>query len=240
MALQMEKKIHQKTIGLIGGIGWASTAEYYRLINEMIVNRLGSSHSAKVIVFSLDQFDFTSRANEENHSDIAEFLAAQVAKLKSAGADFFCCVQMGRTDLSPQSFPWLTCPSLGIVEETARAMEKTAIRKIGLLGVRQTMAGTFYATRLAESGIETITPSLASQNIIHDIIYSELVHNRINEKSRDIFVRIIDDLKDSGAEGVILGCTEIPLLINQQQVSLPVFNTTHIHCEAAVEFSPDK
>lgn len=229
--------MQQKTIGLIGGIGWASSAEYYRLINELTVERLGISHSAKILMLSLDQFDFTSRAAAENRQEIEDFLVEQVARVKAAGADFFLLCANGAHRFIPAIRSRIDLPFVSIVEETAHAVEIAKIKRVGLLGVKQTMSGTFYSSRLAESGIETIAPAASDQDAIHDIIYKELIHNRINEESRGTFVRIIRDLQASGAEGVILGCTEIPLLIDQAHVAIPVFNTTYIHCAAAVGIS---
>lgn len=223
-----------KTIGLIGGIGWASTAEYYRLINELVGERLGLSHSARIILFSLDQFDFTSRAAQDDPAAIEDFLVAEGMRLKAAGADFFLFCANGVHRFADRLLPRIDLPFLSIVEETAQRVRASQLTKVGLLGVKQTMAGRFYHDRLAACGVETLTPSPSDQDMIHQIIYTELVHNRITDASRAIFVRIIGELQRAGAGGVILGCTEIPLLIGAHDVDLPIFNTTRIHCEAAV------
>lgn len=222
------------TIGLLGGIGWASTAEYYRLINEMTVARLGDGHSARINLISMDQFDFTSRAAEQDPQAIAAFLVEQGARLKASGAGVFLFCANGVHRYAGAVVPQIELPFISIVDETAKRVQASAIRKVGLLGVRQTMAGRFYHDRLAACGIDVITPTPADQQQIHDIIYAELVQNRLTERSRDFFVRVIDDLVRQGAGGVILGCTEIPLIVHPGDASVPLFNTTEIHCQAAV------
>ena len=223
-----------KTIGLLGGIGWASTAEYYRILNQMTVARMGDAHSARVVMLSMDQFDFTSRAAQPLPAAIEQFLLDQIARLKAAGADFFLLCANGAHRFAPAVVPHAALPFLSIVDETAKQVQAAGVRKVGLLGVKQTMSGTFYHDRLAACAIEVVTPGMLDQQILHDIIYAELVHNRITEESRAVFQRIIGDLADAGAEGVILGCTEIPLLIAPDDVAVPVFNTTAIHCAAAI------
>ncbi|MBI3286146.1 MAG: amino acid racemase [Burkholderiales bacterium] len=229
--------MQSKTIGLIGGIGWASSAEYYRIINELTVQRMGLAHSARIVLSSLNQCDFTSRAAQADSAAIEAFLVAEVLRLKAAGADFVLWCANGAHRFAPAVLPRIDLPFISIVEETARRVQASHIKTVGLLGVRQTMSGRFYHERLAESGIAILTPSPEQQELVHDIIYNELIHNRISAASRAVFVRIIEDLVQAGAGGVILGCTEIPLLIRQQDVSVPLFNTTEIHCEAAVEFA---
>lgn len=221
-----------RTIGLLGGIGWASTAEYYRIINELVNARAGDAHSARIVLHSMDQYDFTSRAGDPDL--IAPFLAAQVAGLKAGGADFFLFCANGAHRFVPKLLPLVDLPFLSIVDATAARVQVSGLRKIALLGVKQTMAGSFYHDRLAAHGIETVTPSAAEQEEVHDIIYRELVHNRITDASRRRFVDIIDALARQGAQGCILGCTEIPLLVGQADVAIPVFDTTRIHCEAVV------
>lgn len=226
-----------KTIGLVGGIGWASTAEYYRLINEMTVARLGTAHSARIVLHSLNQFDFTSRAAEQSPGAIEDFLVDEVARLKAGGADFFLLCANGAHRFAPAFLPRVELPFISIVEETAKRVQASNFKKVGLLGVKQTMSGNFYHQRLAQCGVEVLTPEPGVQEMIHEIIYSELVHNRITAASRAIFQRLIGDLARRGADGVILGCTEIPLIVRPQDVDIPVFNTTEIHCNAAVEFA---
>ena len=222
-----------KTIGLLGGIGWASTAEYYRILNAMAADTMGDAHSARIVVLSMNQFDFTSRAAEADPQAIEQFLVRQIARLQAAGADFFLLCANGAHRFAPAVTAQAALPFISIVDETAKRVQASGLRKIGLLGVRQTMAGSFYQDSLAARGIETVTPDAHDQNLLHDIIYAELVHGRITAASGAIFQRIIGKLAADGAQGVILGCTEIPLLISQDDVPIPVFNTTEIHCQAA-------
>jgi aspartate racemase len=226
-----------RTIGLLGGIGWASTAEYYRIINELVAARLGDTHSARIVLQSMDQFDFTSRAATADPQAIVGFIAKQVARLKAGGADFFMFCANGAHRFAPALLPLVDLPFLSIVDATAVQVRASGIRKVGLLGVKQTMSGCFYQERLALHGIDVITPSAADQESIHDIIYSELVQNRVSNASRRVFVDIIAGLAQQGAGGCILGCTEIPLLVGPEDVEIPVFNTTQIHCDAAVAFA---
>lgn len=226
-----------RTIGLLGGIGWASTAEYYRIINELVAAHEGNDHSARIVLQSMDQFDFTSRAAAADPQEIVHFIAGQVARLQAGGADFFLFCANGAHRFAPAVLPLVDLPFLSIVDATAMRVRASAIRKVGLLGVKQTMSGRFYHERLAVHGIEVVTPSQEDQELVHGIIYSELVQNRITDASRAIFVDIIARMARQGAQACILGCTEIPLLIGPGDVDLPVFNTTHIHCEAAVAFA---
>jgi aspartate racemase len=223
-----------RTIGLLGGIGWASTAEYYRILNQMAAQRLGDAHSARIVMLSMDQFDFTSRAAHAAPDLIEQFLVAQVARLKAAGADFFLLCANGAHRFAPAVISQADLPFISIVDETAKRVQASGIGKVGLLGVRQTMSGTFYHDSLAARGIAVVTPDAEDQETLHGIIYAELVHGRVTQASRGVLVRIIGKLAAAGAQGVILGCTEIPLLISQDDVAVPVFNTMEIHCEAAM------
>ncbi len=223
-----------KTIGLLGGIGWASSAEYYRLLNQMAAQRMGDAHSARIVMLSLNQSDFTSLAAHDSPAAIEAFLVAQIARLQAAGADFFLLCANGAHRFAPAVMARAALPLLSIVEATAERVQAAGIGTVGLLGVRQTMAGTFYHASLAARGIAVLTPDAADQDTLHDIIYAELVQGRITARSRAIVAGLIAKLVAAGAQGVILGCTELPLLIAQDDASVPLFNTTLIHCEQAM------
>ncbi|PHV40449.1 aspartate racemase [Janthinobacterium sp. BJB304] len=229
--------VQHKTIGLIGGIGWASTLEYYRLLNEMLVARIGPAHSARIMLVSIDQADFVAHAAQPDSRAIEQFLVAEGQRLQGMGADFFLLCANGAHRFAPAVVPRIGLPFISIVEETAKRVQQSGVRKVGLLGVKQTMAGRFYHDALEQQGIATVTPDAADQEILHDIIYTELVQNIFTDASRNIFLEIIEKLRRQGAQGVILGCTEIPLLIQPGDIDLPLFNTTAIHCEAAVAFA---
>ncbi|WP_409026432.1 amino acid racemase [Janthinobacterium sp. SUN098] len=229
--------MQNKTIGLIGGIGWASTLEYYRLLNEMLVACLGPAHSARIMLVSIDQADFVAHAAQPDSRAIEQFLVAEGRRLQGMGADFFLLCANGAHRFAPAVVPRIGLPFISIVEEMAKRVRQSGVRKVGLLGVKQTMAGRFYRDALEQQGIATATPDAAYQDILHDIIYTELVQNIFTDASRNIFLEIIEKLRRQGAQGVILGCTEIPLLIQPGDIDLPLFNTTAIHCEAAVAFA---
>lgn len=224
-----------KTIGLLGGIGWASAAEYYRLLNETAVATQGDAHSARIVLLSMDQCDFTSRAAAESPALIENFLIEQVARLHAAGADFFVLCANGAHRFVPAILPHVQLPFISIVDATAKQVQAAGIGKVGLLGVKQTMAGRFYHDRLEADGIAVLTPQADEQQELHDLIYAELVHNRITAAAKQRFLQACARLIERGAQGIILGCTEIPLLLSQEDVAVPVFNTTAIHCAAIID-----
>ncbi len=198
---------------------------------------MGIAHGARIVMTSLNPYDFTSRAAQDDPRAIEDFLVHEGARLKAAGADFFLFCANGAHRFVDAVVPRISLPFVSIVEETAKQVRASLIKKVGLLGVRQTMSGRFYHERLAACGVEVVTPSPADQDQIHEIIYTELIHNRITAASRTVFLRIIEDLARAGAGGVILGCTEIPLLISPGDVAIPVFNTLEIHCQAVVAYA---
>ena len=188
-----------KTIGLLGGIGWASSAEYYRLLNETAVATEGNAHSARIVLLSMDQFDFTSRAAAESPALIEAFLLDQVARLQAAGADFFVLCANGAHRFVPDILPRLPLPFISIVDETAKQVRAAGIGKVGLLGVKQTMAGRFYHDRLEADGIDVLTPDADEQQALHDLIYAELVHNRITAAGKQLFLEACAPDRTRGA-----------------------------------------
>ena len=226
-----------KTIGLLGGMTWHSTLEYYRLFNELVNKKKGDENAAKVLIFS---FNFQELRNWQLESTdfLAEQLAIQAKKLEKAGADIILIGANTMHQYYQQVQNALTIPVLHIGDAVGNAIKQEKLKKVALLGTKYTMQGVFYKNKLAEYGIETITPSSEEQIIVNDIIYNELVKGKILESSKKAYLKIIDKMKEThNIEGVILGCTEIPLLIKQEDTKLKVFDTTEIHALSAVNFA---
>jgi aspartate racemase len=232
------KEANMKTIGLIGGMSWLSTAEYYRIINQEVNKREGGLHSAKIIMYSVD-FDTIERMQTEGRWDEAANMLVDIArKLETGGADciVICTNTMHRVADDVQK--GIDIPLLNIVDATAERIKAKGLKKVGLLGTRYTMKEDFYRGRLSrEYGIEAIVPGNEDINTVNNIIFKELCLGNINRSSKDQIIEIINSLADGGAEGVILGCTELPLLVKQEDVSIPLFDTTQIHAEYAVEYA---
>lgn len=226
-----------KTIGLIGGMSWESTAQYYRLINEKIKLELGGFSSAKIILYSVD-FGEVEYYMRNNMWEKVELILSQAAvKLEEAGADFILICTNTMHKLYSQIQSKLNIEILHIADATAEEILKANIKKVGLLGTKATMELEFYKSRLTSKGIEVIIPKEDDRELVHSIIFDELCIGEINKESRIEYKRIIEELVIKGAEGIILGCTEIPLLINNKDCSLPLFDTTLIHAMKAVEKS---
>ncbi len=227
-----------KTIGVIGGISWVSSAEYYRLLNELIRDRLKGLHSAKILMYSIE---FGAFSKEERLADKGDWeplrrtMREAASSLKRGGADFIiiCSNTMNSTAEMIESHVGI--PVLHIADATAAAVREKKLHKVALLGTAYTMEQPFYRDHLERNGIEVVTPDAAERDYINTVIFDELCLGKFLETSRKEYVRIINRLvREEGAQGVILGCTEIPLLIKQQDVAVPVFDTTAIHAEAAV------
>lgn len=227
-----------KTIGLIGGMSWESSLEYYRIINEQIKEKLGGLHSAKSLMYSVD-FDEIERLQHQGNWEEATKLMIDAAKrLERGGADFVIICTNTMHKMADDVQNSINIPLLHIADATAEKIKKRGLNKIGLLGTKFTMEEDFYKGRLIEKyGLEVIVPDDKDRQIVHDVIYDELCLGAINQSSKDQFIRIINRLFDNGAEAVILGCTEIPLLVEQRDVKVPLFDTTRIHAESAVEYS---
>lgn len=227
-----------KTIGLLGGMSWESSLEYYRLINQFTKAQLGEMHSAQCVMYSVDFAPLEEMQREDRWGDAAVVLVDAARRVERAGADFvlMCTNTMHRMADEVQSA--ISVPLLHIADATAAVIGETQLMKVGLLGTRYTMEQDFYRGRLAEKfGLEVITPDAPGRMAVNDIIYGELVLGEIRPESRQTYRRIIEKLVDAGAEGVILGCTEIPMLIQQEDSPVPVFNTTRIHAKQAVELA---
>lgn len=225
-----------KTIGLIGGMSWESTALYYRTINEGVKARLGGLHSARLILYSVDFAEIEQFQSVGDWDAAGAVLATAAAALKRAGADvlILCSNTMHKVSASLEP---CGLPFLHIADPTAEAVLRAGHTRVGLLGTRFTMEQGFYRDRLSAKGLEVITPGEADRETVNRVIYEELCLGRILDPSRRAYLEVIDRLSAGGAEAVILGCTEITLLIGPGDTSAPVFDTTAIHADAAVDLA---
>jgi len=225
-----------KTIGLIGGMSWESTESYYRLINETVKVALGGLHSAKLVLVSVDFAEIEKLQHQGKWKETGNILSKAAQSLEKAGADFILICTNTMHLVAPQIQAEISVPLLHIADATAEEVTKSGISKIGLLGTAFTMEEDFYKGRLEnEYGLEVVTPNQTDRKIIHQIIYDELCLGKIEDASRKEYLRIIDTLKERGAEGVILGCTEIALLVKPEHTATKLFDTTRIHALKAVE-----
>ena len=225
-----------KTIGLLGGMSWESTQTYYRLINEGVRDRLGGLHSAPLVLYSVDFQEIEELQHRGDWEETARILGEAGRRLHDAGADFLvlCTNTMHRVADEIQERAGI--PLLHLADATGEAVRAVGLRRVGLLGTRFTMEQEFYRGRLADGfGLDVLVPEEDDRKEVHRVIYDELCRGVIRESSRQRFAQVIRDLVERGAEGVILGCTEIPLLVRPEDSPVPLFDTTAIHAEAAVE-----
>lgn len=229
-----------KKIGLIGGLTWESTAEYYRLINEMVHERLGKRHSAEMIVGSFDFNPINRMMVENNWDGVAELLFEMARNLEKAGAEclLICCNTLHK--LADKVDQPGGAKLIHIVDVIVKEIISRGMKKVGLMGSIYTMKEDFYRDRLARQGIEIVIPEENDMEVIMEVIETELGIGKIKESSRKYFLEIINKLKAEGAEGVILGCTEIPLLIRKEDTSVVLFDSTWLHSAAAVNFALEK
>lgn len=225
-----------KTIGLIGGMSWESTVSYYRLINEGMKKRLGGFHSAKIILYSVD-FHEIEVLQHENKWDEAGILLADTARaLAVAGADFLLICTNTMHKVAPAIEAAVSIPLLHIADATAAEIKQAGLTTVGLLGTRFTMEQAFYRDRLQQQhGLNVLVPGEADRAIVHRVIYEELCMGETTTAARENYRRIIAELVAQGAQAIILGCTEISLLVSQQDSAVPLFDTTSIHASHAVE-----
>lgn len=226
-----------KTIGLIGGMSWESTVTYYQVVNETVKERLGGLHSAKVLLYSVDFAEIEECQASGDWDRSAAILTEAAKNLEKAGADFIVICTNTMHKIVPQMAAGIRIPILHIAEATAAELKKAGISKVALLGTQYTMCQDFYKAKLVEAGIEVLIPEGEDVELVNRVIYEELCLGQIREVSRREYVRVIEGLAAQGAQGVILGCTEIGLLISQKDVSLPVFDTTLIHAARAAELA---
>jgi aspartate racemase len=240
--IEKSEESQMKTIGIIGGISWESSIKYYRLINEMVGDELGGLHSAKILMHSIDFGDFSKQerlAGQGDWEPLKKTMIDAAERLERGGADFIVIASNTMHSTADIIEANVKIPVLHIADATGEEVKKSGIKTIALLGTRYTMEENFYRDRLENKyGLKVIIPNKTEREYINAVIFDELCAGKINENSKERFIQIIDRLvKEEGAEGVILGCTEIPLLINQEDVDVPVFDTMLIHAEAAVKYA---
>ena len=227
-----------KTIGLIGGMSWESSIEYYRIINETTKAKLGGLHSAKSIMVSVDFAEIEILQHQGKWTEAAQMLIEAAKNLENGDADFIVLCTNTMHKVADDIQANVNIPLLHIADATAQLVKQSGIQKIGLLGTRFTMEEEFYKGRLSQKyGLSVSIPNAPQREIVHRVIYDELVLGKIEQNSKEQYVDIIRQMIDQGAEGIILGCTEIGLLIHEQDSAVPLFDTTRIHAEAAVEYA---
>ncbi|WP_144211711.1 aspartate/glutamate racemase family protein [Shewanella donghaensis] len=227
-----------KTIGLLGGMSWESTASYYKAINLGVKQALGGLHSAKVCLYSVD-FDEIEKLQHQNRwSDTAAILSRAAQAVEAGGADFILICTNTMHKVADEIQSSISIPLVHIADTTAQQLVADGVKRVGLLGTKFTMEQDFYKRRLSDQyGIEVLVPNSAEQNIIHEVIYTELCLGNINDNSRVAYLDIINKLYEQGVEAVILGCTEIALLVEPQHTQVPLYDSTQIHAAKAVDLA---
>jgi len=226
-----------KTIGLIGGMSWESTVTYYKIINEVIKEKLGGLHSAKCVLYSVDFQEIEECQANGNWEKSGEILGEAAYNLEKAGADFIVICTNTMHKVVKQIKEKISIPILHIAEMTAEKILEKGLKNIALLGTKYTMEQDFYKSKLIEKGINVIIPDKNDIEIINEVIYDELCLGTINSDSKKKFLEIVDKLRSKGAEGIILGCTEIGLLIKNEDTDVPLFDTAIIHAEQTAMYS---
>ena len=226
-----------KIIGLIGGMSWESTVTYYQIINEVIKDRLEELHSAKCILYSVDFEEIEECQKNGDWDRSAEILGDVALSLEKAGADFIVICTNTMHKVVSEIKKYTKLPILHIAEMTAIELKKTGIKKIGLLGTKYTMQQDFYKQILIDNGIEVVIPNSKDIEIVNSVIFNELCLGKIKKESKDKYLRIIENLSKDGVEGIILGCTEIGLLVKQEDTDIPLFDTTNIHATSAALYA---
>lgn len=226
-----------RTVGIIGGMSWQSSAEYYRLVNEGVARRLGGFHSARVLMLSVDFAEIEELQEAGDWSRAGEVLADAARSLEAGGADVVLLATNTMHRVAAAIEVALGVPFIHIADPTGEAVRRAGIRRVALLGTRYTMEQDFYRGRLEQRfGIEVLVPDEPDRTMVHDVIYGELVHGVVRDGSREAYRAAIERLVQRGAQGVILGCTEIGLLVSQDDLTVPAFDTTALHCAAAVDW----
>jgi aspartate racemase len=227
-----------KTIGLVGGMSWESTAEYYRIINQRVKEKAGGFHSGKIVMVSVDFDEVESRQHRGEWRELTAMMIDAAQRVERAGADFLLIGTNTMHLMAGEVQDSIQIPLLHIVDVTAEAVKARSFKTVGLLGTRFTMEQDFYKGRLRQKhGLEVIVPEENDREVIHAILYNELCLGEIKGESKRAFQEIIARLEARGAQGIILGCTEIPLIVNQKDYDIPLFDTTTLHAEAAVDYA---
>jgi aspartate racemase len=227
-----------KRVGIIGGMSWESTVNYYKVMNQEVKRRLGKLHSSDMLIYSFDFQVIEELQHKNDWSALSDKMVGAAKDLASANADFIIIATNTMHKLAPDIIRDVNIPLLHIADATAEAIKAQNVSKVALLGTKFTMEGKFYRDKLElDYGIEVLVPDEIDREYIHQIIYNELCLGEINEVSRASFIKIINKMKNKGAQGVVLGCTEIPLLITNETSPLPVFDTATIHAKAAVNYA---
>jgi len=221
-------------IGLLGGMSWESSAQYYRLANELVRERLGNLHSARCLLYSIDFADIEHLQASGQWDEAGSLLAAAAGRIEAAGADLLVLCTNTMHKVADQISGAVRIPLLHIADATATAVHAKGLHTVGPLGTAFTMEQDFYRDRLVSRGLTVLVPEASDRALVHSVIYDELCRGIITDSSRAAYINVINRLAESGAEGVILGCTEIELLISQEDTPIPVFPTTRLHVEAAV------
>tara|TARA_Y100001937_G_scaffold48082_1_gene67149 strand:+ start:460 stop:1149 length:690 start_codon:yes stop_codon:yes gene_type:complete len=224
-----------KTIGLLGGMSWESTQSYYALINQGVKSALGGLHSARMLISSVDFAEIAELQRQGDWAQAGELLAADALRLQNAGAELMLVGTNTMHKVAPAIESAISIPLLHVADATAAALKAAGIHRAGLLGTAFTMEQAFYRQRLADNGVEVVIPDETERGDVHRIIFDELCLGQLHDRSRQRYLEIIDGLAARGAAGIILGCTEIGLLVRQQDTSVRLFDTTQIHAEAAVQ-----
>ncbi|MGM0616318.1 MAG: aspartate/glutamate racemase family protein [Pseudomonadota bacterium] len=226
-----------KTLGLLGGMSWESTQTYYQLLNQQVAQRLGGLHSAKVILDSLDFADVEVLQREGQWDALADLLVKHALRVEAAGAEGLIIGTNTMHRVAPQVEAALSIPLLHIADATAQALLEDGVQIVGLLGTRFTMEQAFYRERLEAQGITVLVPNDAQREEVHRIIYQELCRGVLDKNSRAAYLDVVEDLHRRGVGGVILGCTEIGLLINQHDTTVALYDTTFLHAKSGVEWA---
>lgn len=230
-----------RRIGMLGGMSWESSLEYYRIINEEVKTALGGTHSADCVMYSFDFHEVEVLQHEGKWQELTEVMVEEAIKLKGAGAECIVICTNTMHKMAPEIVDATGLKVVHIAEATAEEILKRKISKVLLLGTRFTMEGTFYREKLEARNVEVVIPSDEDRQIIHDVIYDELVKGEIKGSSKKAYLKIINKMvNEAGIEGVVLGCTEIPLLVKKEDLGIEVLDTTLIHAMAAVEYALKK